>query len=112
MEDKFKKHWITMSYWLKFCRHSRMLIYPIKDVFHFFEMLKEKQFTLLIHTRLNIHLKLKQRHLNDPKKLKNAALGVKSFVLHCGTKLHFYEKCYFEDWKNLARNTKMFTGTL
>lgn len=84
-----------------------------KKCIPFFEMLKENNLPLLVHTGLEHTLKNSKQHLNDPRKLENAAkIGVKIICAHCGTKLYFYEKCYFEEWKRLASSYENVYGDL
>lgn len=84
-----------------------------KKCIPFFEMLKEYDLPLLMHTGLEHTLKNSKQGLNNPAKLESAAkIGVKIICAHCGTKLHFYEKCYFEEWKKLARNHENVYGDL
>lgn len=79
----------------------------------FYEMLKENNMPLLVHTGLEHTLKNSKQQLNNPVKLESAAkLGVKIICAHCGAKLHFYEKCYFQEWKNLALKYENVYGDL
>lgn len=84
-----------------------------KKCMPFFEMLKENNMPLLVHTGLEHTLKSSRQELNRPGKLENAAkLGIKIICAHCGTKLFFHEKCYFDEWKTLARNYENVYGDL
>lgn len=113
IEDKFNTALNNNAVLVKILPSFQDVDLSDKKCIPFFEMLKEYDLPLLVHTGLEHTLKNPKQYLNDPKKLDTAAkLGVKIICAHCGTKLHFYEKCYFEAWKNLARNYENVYGDL
>lgn len=113
IEDKFNTALNNNAVLVKILPSFQDVDLSDKKCIPFFEMLKENNLPLLVHTGLEHTLKNSKQYLNDPKKLENAAkLGVKIICAHCGTKLHFYENCYFEDWKNLARKYENVYGDL
>lgn len=84
-----------------------------KKCINFFEMLKDSNMPLLVHTGIEHTIKGGNQDLNNPDRLELAAkIGVKVIAAHCGVKLNFWEKDYFENWCNLARKYENFYGDL
>ena len=79
----------------------------------FFELLKEHNIPLLVHTGIEHTIKGGNQDFNSPERLELAAkLGVKIIAAHCGTKLNFWEKDYFDIWCKLAHKYENFYGDL
>lgn len=79
----------------------------------FFELLKEYDMPLLVHTGIEHTIKGGNQDLNSPNRLKLAAkMGIKIIAAHCGTKLNFWEKDYFDIWCSFAKEYENFYGDL
>lgn len=79
----------------------------------FFELLKENNLPLLVHTGIEHTIKGGNQELNNPNKLELASkMGVKIICAHCGAKLNFWEKCYFENWFKLIKKYDNVFGDL
>ena len=76
-------------------------------------MLKENNMPLLVHTGIEHTIKGGRQDLNNPTRLELAAkTGVTVIAAHCGTKLNFWEKDYFDSWCKLAEKYENFYGDL
>lgn len=79
----------------------------------FFELLKEYNLPLLVHTGKEYTIKTNNQHLNDPALLESAAkMGVKIICAHCGTRKFLHEKSYFKNWTQLALKYENVYGDL
>ncbi len=84
-----------------------------KGCIPFFELLKEYNLPLLVHTGKEYTLKTKFQNLNNPDLLENAAkIGVKIICAHCGTRIFLHEKNYFKNWAKLAMKYENVYGDL
>ena len=78
-----------------------------------FELLKEYNLPLLVHTGNEYTLKTKSQNLNNPDLLENAAkIGVKVICAHCGTRIFLHEKNYFKNWAKLAMKYENVYGDI
>ena len=79
----------------------------------FFELLKQNNLPLLIHTGIEHSLPTKNQNLNNPLKLEKAAkCGVKIICAHCSGRMFLHEKNYFNEWKKLALKYENVYGDL
>jgi len=79
----------------------------------FFELLKEYNLPLLVHTGKEYTLRTKYQNLNNPDLIENAAkIGVKIICAHCGTRSFLHEKNYFTNWAKLALKYENVYGDL
>ncbi len=79
----------------------------------FFEILKENKLPLLVHTGIEHTVKGGNQELNNPKKLEPAAKNGNIIIAaHCGSKLNFWERDYFDEWSKLAYKYENFYGDL
>lgn len=79
----------------------------------FYELLKEYNLPLLVHTGIEHTFPSHNQELNNPKKIEIAAeIGVKIICAHCGTKMMLHEKNYFNEWINLALKYENVYGDL
>lgn len=79
----------------------------------FFELLKEYNLPLLVHTGREYTLKSSNQDLNNPIRLEKAAkIGVKIICAHCGTRIFLHEKNFFKNWINLALKYENVYGDL
>ena len=79
----------------------------------FFELLKQNNLPLLVHTGIEHTLPTKNEYLNNPLKLETAAkMGIKVICAHCGGRMFLHEKNYFEEWKKLALKYENVYGDL
>ena len=84
-----------------------------KQCIPFFELLKEYNLPLLVHTGKEYTLKTNSQNLNNPDLLENAAkIGVKIICAHCGTRIFLHEKNYFKNWAKLAIKYENVYGDL
>ena len=79
----------------------------------FFELLKENNIPLLVHTGKEYTLKTNNQKYNNPHLLERAAqLGVNIICAHCGTRIFLHEKSYFNEWAKLALKYENVYGDL
>ena len=79
----------------------------------FFELLKQYNLPLLVHTGIEHTLPSKNQDLNNPLRLEKAAkIGVKVICAHCGGRMFLHEKNYFKEWKELALKYENVYGDL
>ena len=79
----------------------------------FFELLKQYNLPLLVHTGIEHTLPSKNQDLNNPLRLEKAAkIGVKVICAHCGGRIFLHEKNYFKEWKELALKYENVYGDL
>ncbi len=113
LENKFKKVIEENAVLIKILPSYQNVDLADKRCFKFYELLKEYNIPLLVHTGIEHTIKGGNQDLNNPIRL-NAALnaGVKVIAAHLGAKLNFWEKDYFECWCNLARKYENLYGDL
>ena len=79
----------------------------------FFELLKQYNLPLLVHTGIEHTLISKNQDFNNPLRLENAAkIGVKIICAHCGGRMFLHEKNYFDEWSKLALKYENVYGDL
>ncbi len=79
----------------------------------FFELLKQNNLPLLVHTGIEHAMPSKNQDLNNPLRLKTAAnIGVKIICAHCGGRMFLHEKNYFNEWAKLALKYENVYGDL
>ena len=84
-----------------------------KKCITFFELLKQNNLPLLVHTGIEHSLSGKNQDLNNPIRLETAAnIGVKIICAHCGGRMFLHEKNYFNEWKKLALKYENVYGDL
>ena len=113
IEEKFNNALKNKAVLIKILPSYQNIDLSDKRCVNFFEMLKENNMPLLVHTGIEHTIKGGRQDLNNPTRLELAAkTGVTVIAAHCGTKLNFWEKDYFDSWCKLAEKYENFYGDL
>ncbi len=113
IENKFKKVIDDNAVLIKILPSFQNIDLTDKRCYKFYELLKEYNIPLLVHTGIEHTIKGGNQEFNNPLRVENALkTGVKVICAHLGAKLNFWEKDYFELWCNLARKYENLYGDL